>query len=44
MLLAAIAISLLSILMKVEPETLEDYADVMIIGVIVVLNASVGFV
>jgi len=44
MLLAAIAISLLSILMKAEPATLEDYADAMTIGVIVVLNASVGFV
>jgi len=44
MLLAAIAISLLSIFMKAEPPTLEDYADPITIGVIVILNSAVGFV
>ena len=44
MLFAAIAIFPLSILMKVEPATLENYADAMTIGVTVVPNASLSFV
>jgi len=44
MLLAAIVISLLSIFMKPEPPTLEDYADPITISVIVILNSVVGFV
>ncbi len=44
MLLAAIAISVLAIFMKSEPPTLEDYADPVTIGVIVILNSVVGFV
>ena len=44
MLLAAIIISLLSVYMKGVAATLEDYADAITIGVIVVLNAVVGFV
>jgi len=44
MLIAAIAISLLITFTKVEAATLEDYADSATIGVIVALNAIVGFV
>lgn len=44
MLLAAIVVSLLTILFKAEPPTLEDYADPITIGIIVMLNAIVGFV
>ncbi|MFQ6095368.1 MAG: cation-translocating P-type ATPase, partial [Candidatus Bathyarchaeia archaeon] len=43
MLLAAIIISISSILMKAGPITLEDYADPITIGIIVALNATVGF-
>jgi len=44
MLLAAIVISLLSVFMKGAEATLEDYADSITIAVIVILNATVGFV
>jgi len=44
MLLAAIVISLLSVFMKGAEATLEDYADAITIAIIVLLNASVGFV
>ena len=44
MLLAAIAISIAMVLSKPEPPTIEDYADPLTIGVIVALNAIVGFV
>jgi len=44
MLLAAIIISLLSVYMKGAVATLEDYADAITISVIVILNATVGFV
>ena len=44
MLLAAIAISIAIVLSKPEPPTIEDYADPLTIGVIVALNAVVGFV
>jgi len=44
MLLAAIAISLFIAFSRPEPPTLEDYADSGTIGVIVALNAVVGFV
>jgi len=44
MLLAAIIISLLSVYMKGVEATLEDYADAITIAVIVLLNATVGFV
>ena len=44
MLLAAIVISLLSIFIKPDPATLEDYGDPIAIGIIIALNASVGFV
>jgi Ca2+-transporting ATPase len=44
MLLAAIVISLLITFSKAEAATIEDYADTITIGVIVALNAVVGFV
>ncbi len=44
MLLAAIFISVAMVLSKPEPPTIEDYADPLTIGVIVALNAVVGFV
>ena len=44
MLLAAIVISLLSAYVKGAEATLEDYADAITIAVIVLLNATVGFV
>ena len=44
MLLAAIVISLLVALNESASPTLEDYADTITIGVIVALNAVVGFV
>jgi Ca2+-transporting ATPase len=44
MLLAAIAISLLITFSKAAAATIEDYADTITIGVIVALNAVVGFV
>jgi Ca2+-transporting ATPase len=43
MLLAAIVISLLITFSKAEAATIEDYADTLTIGVIVALNAVVGF-
>ncbi|RLI34931.1 hypothetical protein DRO55_05850 [Candidatus Bathyarchaeota archaeon] len=44
MLLAAIVISLLTVFMETSTPTLEDYADSITIGVIVILNSIVGFV
>ncbi|MEM2110542.1 MAG: calcium-translocating P-type ATPase, PMCA-type [Candidatus Bathyarchaeia archaeon] len=44
MLIAAIIISLFIAFSKPEPPTIEDYADSITIGVIVALNATVGFV
>ncbi|MCW4020348.1 MAG: cation-translocating P-type ATPase [Candidatus Bathyarchaeota archaeon] len=44
MLLAAIVISLFIAFTKSEAPTMEDYADTITIGVIVALNAVVGFV
>jgi Ca2+-transporting ATPase len=44
MLLAAIVISLLITFFKAAAATIEDYADTITIGVIVALNAVVGFV
>jgi Ca2+-transporting ATPase len=44
MLLAAIVISLLSVYMKGTEAGMEDYADAITISVIVILNATVGFV
>ena len=44
MLLVAIVISLITAFMKHETPDLEDYADSITIGVIVILNAVVGFV
>ena len=44
MLLVAIVISIIIAFMKHEAPVLEDYADALTIGVIVTLNAVVGFV
>jgi len=44
MLIAAIAVSLFIAFTRPEPPTLEDYADSATIGVIVGLNAVVGFI
>ena len=44
MLIAAIVISLLTVFMETSTPTLEDYADSITIGAIVILNSIVGFV
>ncbi|KYH42131.1 MAG: ATPase [Candidatus Bathyarchaeota archaeon B63] len=44
MLLAAIIISLISVYMKGSEAGMEEYADAITISVIVILNATVGFV
>jgi len=44
MLMAAIIISIVMAFAKPEPPAMEDYADALTIGAIVILNAIVGFV
>ncbi|MEM2153070.1 MAG: calcium-translocating P-type ATPase, PMCA-type [Candidatus Bathyarchaeia archaeon] len=44
MLIAAIIISIVMAFAKPEPPAMEDYADALTIGAIVILNAIVGFV
>lgn len=44
MLIAAVVISIAIAFAKPEPPTIEDYADALTIGAIVVLNAVIGFI
>jgi len=43
-LIAAIIISMVTVLIKPEPPTMEDYIEALTIGAIIMLNAIIGFI